>query len=252
MNAYHADIYGEYSDRMTPAAMIPMYTPEEAIDELEYSIKTLKLKVPVIASLVRRTIPKLEAEAPGIAHHVHRLDPLALDSDYDYDPFWAKCMELGTAPACHASAFEWEAQGSISSYVYNHIGAFAKASEAFCKAMFMGGVTRRFPDLNVAFLEGGVGWACSLYAGIISHWEKRNSREIWKLDPNTVDKDMMLGSDRQTRAQVDSVEAGRHRADDRRRGGDSPPSRRLAPRADGNERGDARPFRQAVLLRVRS
>ena len=76
LNAYHADIYGEYSDRMTPAAMIPMYTPEEAIDELEYSIKTLKLKVPVIASLVRRTIPKLEAEAPGIAHHVHRLDPL--------------------------------------------------------------------------------------------------------------------------------------------------------------------------------
>ena len=37
-----------------------------------------------------------------------------------------------------------------------------------------------------------MGWACSLYAGIISHWEKRNGREIWKLDPNTVDKDMML------------------------------------------------------------
>ena len=101
-------------------------------------------------------------------------------------------MELGTAPACHASAFEWEAQGSISSYVYNHIGAFARASEAFCKAMFMGGVTRRFPDLNVAFLEGGVGWACALYSGIISHWEKRNAREIWKLDPNTVDREMML------------------------------------------------------------
>ena len=159
LNAYHADIYGEYSDRMTPAAMIPMYTPEEAIDELEYSIKTLNLKVPVIASLVRRTIPKLEEQAPDLAWHVHRLDTLGLDSDYDYDPFWAKCMELGTAPACHASAFEWEAQGSISSYVYNHIGAFAKASEAFCKAPVHG---RRDapvpgPECGLPGGRGGVG-----------------------------------------------------------------------------------------------
>ena len=30
--------------------------------------------------------------------------------------------------------------------------------EAVCKALFMGGVTRRFPALKFAFLEGGVGW----------------------------------------------------------------------------------------------
>ena len=78
LNAYHADIYGEYSDRMTPAAMIRCTRPEEAIDELEYSIKTLNLKVPVIASLVRRTIPKLEEQAPDLAWHVHRLDTLGL------------------------------------------------------------------------------------------------------------------------------------------------------------------------------
>ena len=28
------------------------------------------------------------------------------------------------------------------------------------------GVSRRFPALNFAFLEGGVGWACSLYNSI--------------------------------------------------------------------------------------
>ena len=48
---------------------------------------------------------------------------------------------------------------SISNYVYNHIGSFAAANDAFCKALFLGGVTRRFPELNFGFLEGGVAWA---------------------------------------------------------------------------------------------
>ena len=192
LNAYHADIYGAYSDRMTPAAMIPMHTPEEAIDELTYARETLDLKVAAIAALVRRPIPRIEEEAPKVAGLVHRLDTMGLDSDHDYDPFWAKCIELKVAPACHASAFEWEGQGSISSYMYNHIGAFARASDASCKALFMGGVTRRFPALKVAFLEGGVGWACTLYSDLISHWEKRNAKVIGNLDPKHVDHELML------------------------------------------------------------
>ena len=36
---------------MTPVAMIPMYTPEEAIVELEYAVKTLGLKVAMMPSL---------------------------------------------------------------------------------------------------------------------------------------------------------------------------------------------------------
>src|ERR1700683_2736065 len=34
--------------------------------------------------------------------------------------------------------------------------------------------TRRFPSLKFAFLEGGVGWGCSLYNDLIGHWAKRN------------------------------------------------------------------------------
>ena len=36
---YIAHQFGEFSDRMTPAAAIPMHTPQEAIDELEYAVK---------------------------------------------------------------------------------------------------------------------------------------------------------------------------------------------------------------------
>ena len=52
----------------------------------------------------------------------------------------------------------------------------AASHESLCKALFLGGVTRRFPELRVGFLEGGVSWACELFAGLVGHWEKRNQR----------------------------------------------------------------------------
>src|SRR5713226_1293895 len=55
-NSFIADFFADYSDRMTPAAVIPMHTPEEAIDELEH-VKKLGLKVVMMASMVRRPIP---------------------------------------------------------------------------------------------------------------------------------------------------------------------------------------------------
>ena len=37
----------------------------------------------------------------------------------------------------------------------------------------MGGVPKRFPQLKFAFMEGGVGWARTLYCDLVSHWAKR-------------------------------------------------------------------------------
>ena len=39
-------------------------------------------------------------------------------------------------------------------------------------------MTRRFPDLKFAFLEGGVGWGCQLFADLIEHWERRGRKGI--------------------------------------------------------------------------
>ena len=83
---------------------------------------------------------------------------------------WAKCVELKVAPTFHSAAMGWGSRTSISNYMYNHIGHFAAAGEALCKALFFGGVTRRFPALKFALLECGVGWACSLYADMIGHY----------------------------------------------------------------------------------
>ena len=72
---------------------------------------------------------------------------------------------------------------SISNYMYNHLGHLAEGQHALAKSLFMGGVTRRFPDLPFAFLEGGAAWAVALYADLIGHWEKRNIDALDQLDP---------------------------------------------------------------------
>ena len=187
LNTFHADYYREYADRMTPAATIPMHTPQEAIEELEYAVNVLGLKTIMIAGHVRRPVPFIERNHPELAAFADRLDVYGIDSDYDYDPFWAKCVELKVAPTAHSAAHGWRGHRSPSNYMYNHIGLIATSQEALCKALFMGGVTRRFPTLNFGFLECGVGWACNLYADLIGRWPKRGPQGIQNLDPANLD-----------------------------------------------------------------
>ena len=64
---------------------------------------------------------------------------------------------------CTARCSQHRVTRSISNYVYNHINGLAAAHESLCKSLFLGGVTRRFPELRIGFLEGGVAWACALF-----------------------------------------------------------------------------------------
>ena len=185
-NIFVADIYREYADRITPVAIIPMHTPQEAVEEVEFIVKELGLKAILIAGYVVR--PTRQEGAKNATW----LDTYGLDSEHDYDPFWAKCVELKVAPTAHSSGRGWESRRSISNFCYNHIGHFAAAQEALCKSLFMGGVTRRFPALKFAFLEGGVGWACSLYADLIGHWKKRNSEGMQNYNPANLDRKLLV------------------------------------------------------------
>jgi predicted TIM-barrel fold metal-dependent hydrolase len=187
-NMFSADQFRPYSDRLTPAAVIPMHTPGEAIAELDYAVKTLGLKVAMMASLIRRPI---RSSQPNPRYN-EWLDVLGLDSDQDYDPVWAKCTELGISPSFHSVSKGVGTRLSPSNAVYNHIGHFGVAGEAVCKALFLGGVTRRFPSLKFAFLEGGVGWGCSLYNDLIGHWAKRNPKALEEIDPANLDRALLV------------------------------------------------------------
>ncbi|HUA32436.1 MAG TPA: amidohydrolase family protein [Candidatus Binataceae bacterium] len=183
-NELHAQIFREYSDRMTPVALIPMHSPKEAIDELEYAVLKLGLKAILMPSFVRRPIPAVARKTPEAARYAYWLDNFCLDSEHDYDPVWAKCLELKVAPTFHSPSSGLGMRASVSNFVYNHIGHFAASADSICKALFLGGVTSRFPDLRFSFMEGGVGWACTLFSDLISHWDKRNLSAVASCDPS--------------------------------------------------------------------
>ena len=185
-NVYLSELYGEFSDRLTTAAVIPMHSPAEAIAELDFAVGELGHKVVMMAGVVKRPIPEAAASAAGARHGVW-IDALGVDSEHDYDPVWQRCSELGVSPTFHSGGLGWGSRMSVSSYVFNHLGSFASAGEATCRSLFMNGVTQRFPKLRLAFLEGGVGWGCNLYSDIAGHWAKRGAHHIHEYDPERMD-----------------------------------------------------------------
>lgn len=186
VNRHVSGLFTPYSDRLSSAALIPMSNPDEAVAELRYAVQTLGFKSVVIAG---HAIRKLTDDPRDQAY---RLDTFGIDSDYDYDPFWAACLELGITPVTHSSLQAHRVTRSRTNYVFNHIGGLAVSHYELCKSLVMGGVFTRFPALRIGFLEGGVAWAVSLLADLIGHWDKRNSSAISSLDPVTLDVDALL------------------------------------------------------------
>ena len=194
LNRLRADMTAGFEDRLSAAAVIPMHTPDEAIEELEYAVKELGMKTAMIASFVKRPIPIIARTNRDAARFAYTLDVFGIDSEYDYDPLWAKCEELGIAPTFHSLGYTWGSRQSHSNYVYNHVGSFAASAEAICKGLLLGGVPMRFPKLRFGFLEGGVAWAVILYCDLIAHWHKRNGKAMREvLNPALVDQKLFAG-----------------------------------------------------------
>jgi predicted TIM-barrel fold metal-dependent hydrolase len=193
LNDYYADHWMCHPDRITPVAVIPMFTPQEAIEELDYAVRRRGFKVVMLPSYVKRPIRAIVDSTPEAARFAWRADTFGIDSAYDYDPVWAKCRELGVVPCFHGAGEGSTFHDSISNTVYNHVGHFATAATAICKSLFLGGVSQRFPELRFLFLEGGVGWARSLLADLTGHWEKRSLAGLARdSDPRLADVDLFL------------------------------------------------------------
>jgi predicted TIM-barrel fold metal-dependent hydrolase len=183
-NRYYAECYGPFADRLVPVGIIPTFTPDEAIAELEYAHGTLGLRAFLFGGLVLRPTPG--AEDVRAARWV---DGLGLDSAYDYDPLWRRCSELGVAPTFHSTGIGFGSRTSPWNYAANHVGNFASGVEAVARSLFFGGMPQRFPELRCGFLEGGVAWAAQLYADLCSHFEKRNAKALAHYDPHELERE---------------------------------------------------------------
>lgn len=181
-NTYLAEVYRPYRDRMLPVAVIPTFTPDEAVAELDFAVGELGLRATMMGGAIPRPVPG--HEGPG----ARWIDGLGHGSVYDYTPLWERCVELGVAPTFHSTGTGWGSRTSPTNYVFNHIGSFAAAGELTARSLFFGGVPMRFPQLRFAFLEGGAAWAASLYSDILGHWEKRNRDDVTRYDPAALDR----------------------------------------------------------------
>ncbi len=193
-NTLYADMFKGLSDRLTPVALIPMHSPEEAVAELDYVVNELGLKAIVMNTQIQRPAPQVIEEAPHLAKYSMAPTSPAIDQGDAYDPVWAKCVELGVAPTCHnSSRGRGTLHNSPTNYVFNSLGSFGQGSEYFCRALFMGGVAHRFPTLKYAFLEGGPAWASQLYNNLFEYWEKRNLEALaTNLDPARLNVDLLV------------------------------------------------------------
>jgi hypothetical protein len=145
----------------------------------------------MFGSGIARPLPGAKEVDPKIGRHAVFYDQFGLDSDYDYDKVWQKCRELKIAPTFHTGGRGFGLRNNPSNFTFNHIGHFAAAGHAVAKGLFLGGVTRRFPDLRFAFLEGGVGWGCQLFCDLIEHWERRGAKGLANMDPSKLDRKLM-------------------------------------------------------------
>jgi predicted TIM-barrel fold metal-dependent hydrolase len=170
-NRMTADMFAPFAARFAPVAIMPAQKPQQAIEELNYAVGELGYKAIMLRGNQERAIPGAAGVDPQKA--AWYCDNIALDSPYDYEPFWRRCVELGVAVTQHSGSPRWVDRASITNFTYNHVGHFAEANHAFARGVFLGGVVRRHPKLNFGFMEGGVSWACQMCGDLIEHWEKR-------------------------------------------------------------------------------
>ena len=151
-NIVTAEYFAELSDRLTPAAVIPMHTPDEAIEELEFVTKQLGAKVCMFGSGVA---PAACRTAKGVDPPTSPATPVLTTSSASTAT--TTTTRSGRNAASSASrrpsipaAAAIGLRNSPTNFTFNHIGHFAAAGHAVAKALFLGGVTRRFPDLRFA------------------------------------------------------------------------------------------------------
>lgn len=188
-NLMAAETFADYSDRMIPAGVLSLADPAHAIEQLDHA-HSLGLKMLVTGGTIVRPVEEDAEWQPDPAKRRVYVDALGVDSPYDYEPVWRKFVELGIPVTTHSGSMGWPDRSLVNNFVGNHLGHFAQSHHVFARSLFLGGVTQRHPDLNFAFLEGGVGWAVNLLSDLIGHWEKRNKTYMHaNLKPTNFDVD---------------------------------------------------------------
>lgn len=135
-NDYVHDTYARASDRLRPMALIPMQDPAEAARELRRAVKELGLPGAMIPST-------------GLPLHVgHEL----------YWPVYEAAADLDCALALHGGANGNFGMQTFSNFTASHVLHHSVPLIVGLVSLIYHGAFDRFPNLRMAFMEGGCGW----------------------------------------------------------------------------------------------
>ena len=134
-NDYVAETYGQTSDRFRPPAMIPMYTPEGAVNEM-HRISKAGIK----AAMIPLKVEHLSYNYP------------------DYDKVWAAAVELHMPMSFHnGTGYDMIFHRGPGSGVANYATSCSNALQTHA-LLVMSGAMERFPDAHWTAVECGGGW----------------------------------------------------------------------------------------------
>ncbi len=161
LNRCNAETFAPLADRLAPVAAIPMHTPDEAVAELEYAVNVLGFKAVLCAGYVQRPFEAAGRRGPRAgAWTPSGSTSSASTRAYDYDPVWAAGAGARGVDRIPLRLHRDDARTARSRATCTTTSSMlAEGQQSLAKSLFLGGVTRRFPDMNFAFLEGGVAWA---------------------------------------------------------------------------------------------
>jgi predicted TIM-barrel fold metal-dependent hydrolase len=151
----HADVTSQ-SRRLKGVALLPLQDPPAAARELERAVSELGFVAGMLC-----------ADGPFLLGHSR------------FDPIYATAQRLGVPLCVHASGTDMGVTGSepfprfIQAHTVSHV--FGQMRQ-FTSMMF-DGVSVRFPDLTLVYLEAGTGWVPYFLQRMDEEWEKRGHVE---------------------------------------------------------------------------
>jgi predicted TIM-barrel fold metal-dependent hydrolase len=139
-NDYASERYRKKSDRLHPMALIPMQDPQEAARELKRAV--------------------VELGFPGAMLPSNGL-PLHLGHEH-WEPVYRMAAELDCALGVHGGSNHGSGIDTFTNFTGSHVLHHSIPLMQALVALIFHGVFDRYPNLRVAFLEGGCGWLAFL------------------------------------------------------------------------------------------
>jgi predicted TIM-barrel fold metal-dependent hydrolase len=147
------ELCGRHPERLKAVAVVPIQHPDRAVEELRRAAG-----LGVVAAMIPPVVGQ------------RNLDDTSLQ------PFFEAAADLGVAVAVHSGpGMNVPLPGAerFDNYAQVHCLSFPVDQMVALTALAMGGVLDRFPSLQVAFLESGVGWVPYFVHRMEEHREKR-------------------------------------------------------------------------------